>query len=126
MSTRIVGTCIAAVLALLSAIAAGQPVAPLPPSFLAAPRPNEVDKAFQYSTIGQELAYAKIRENAGGKRDGIASNPKPQIRAGFPSLLLPAPSGVSPLASGFNPAVSSLCPPPAWLVGRLEAAGYRR
>ncbi len=125
MSTRIVGIHIAAVLALLSTVAAAQPVSPFPPAFLAAPRPNEVDKAYQYSIIGQELAYAKIREYAAGKPDGIAPNPKPQIGAGLPFSLLPAPSGVNPLSSAFNPAVSSLCPPPSWLVNRLEAAGYR-
>ena len=69
MSTRIVGIHIAAVLALLSSVAAG-PVSPFPPSSLAVPGPNELDKAYQYSMIGQELAYAKIRENAAGKTDG--------------------------------------------------------
>ncbi len=125
MSTRIVGMHVAAVLALLSTVAVAQPVSPFPPGTLVTPGPTELDKAYQYSTIGQELAYAKIRENAGGKPDGVAPNPKPQIGGGFPSSLLPAPARVSPLSSAFNPAVSSLCPPPSWLAGRLEAAGYR-
>lgn len=125
MSTRIAGTHIAAFLALLCGIAAAQ-VAPFPPGGLAAPRPTEVDKAYYYSTIGQELAYAKIREDAVRKPEIAPPSPKPQIGGGLPSLLLPAPSGVSPLYSVFYPAVSWLCPPPSRLVSRLEAAGYRR
>jgi len=125
MSTRIVGMHIAAVLTLLCGIAAAQPVSPFPPGVLVVPGPTELDKAYQYSMIGQELAYAKMRENTASKPEGAVPNPKPQIGGGFPSSLLATPSGVSPLSSAFNPAVSSLCPPPSWLVSRLEAAGYR-
>ena len=73
MSTRIVGMHVAAVLALLSTVAAAQPVSPFPPGTLVTPGPTELDKAYQYSMIGQELAYAKIRENAGGKPDGASA-----------------------------------------------------
>jgi len=137
MSTRIVGVCIAAVLALLTSIAAAQ-VLPAPPDVLVGqgqavielitprPGPTPMDKAYYYSTIGQELAYAKIREDAARKPNVAAANPKPQIGGGLPSSLLPTPSGVSPLSSVFCPAVSSLCPLPSRLAGRLEAVGYRR
>jgi hypothetical protein len=131
MSTRIVGTHIAAFLTFVSGIAAGQ-VAPVPPGVVVGPGavmvlpampragPTEVDKAYYYSTIGQELAYAKIREDAASKPANSASNGKPQVGAG-----LRAPSGVDPLSSAFRPAVSCFCPPPSRLMSRLEAAGYR-
>ncbi len=126
MSMRIAGMHVAAVLALLSTVAAAQPVSPFPPGFVIGPRPTELDKAYYYSAIGQELAYARIREYATRQPDNPAPNPKPQIGGGPPSSLLPAPSGVSSLSSVFCPAVSSLCPSPSRLASRLEAAGYIR
>ena len=68
MSTRIVGTHVAAVLVLLCGIAAAQ-IAPVPPGpaavGLVMPQtgPTDMDRAYHYSAIGQELAYANIREN---------------------------------------------------------------
>jgi len=136
MSTRIVGTRIAAVTVLLGGIAAGQvcsvpPGAPLGPGVamiaLITPRmgPTETDKAYYYSTIGQELAYAKIREEAARKPDKAAPDVKPPVGGGVPSSPLQAPSGVNPLPSVFCPNVSALCPSPSRLMSRLEAAGCR-
>ncbi len=137
MSTRIAGTPIAAVLAVLCGIALAQ-VAPAPADVLAGPGPavtgliapqpaaTELDRAYYYSTVGQELAYAKTRENAAGRPSIAAPNPQPKVGRGLPSSLLMTPFGVSPLSSVFCPAVSSLCPPPSRLASRLEAAGYRR
>jgi len=137
MSTRIAGTPMAAVVVLLCGIARGQ-VMPVPPDVLVGqgpavigliaprPRPTELDKAYYYSAIGQDLAYAKLRENATGKPDIAAPNPQPQIGRSLPSSLLPILSRVSPLSSVFCPAVSSLCPPSSRLAGRPEAPGCRR
>ena len=137
MSTRIAGTPIAAVLALLCGIARAQ-VVPVPPDVLVGsgpavtglivsqPAATELDRAYYYSTVGQELAYAKTRENAAGRPSIAASNPQLKVGRGLPSSRLVTPSGISPLSSVFRPAVSSLCPPPSRLASRLEAAGYRR
>jgi hypothetical protein len=135
MSTRIVGTHVAAVVALLGGIAAGQvfsvsPGAPPGPGAtiaLVAPQtgPTELDKAYYYSTIGQELAYAKIREEAASKPDKAVPSVKPPVGGGLPSSPLQAPGGVSPLSSVFCPSVSALCPSPSRLMSRLEAAGCR-
>ena len=126
MSTRIVGTHIAAFLALLSGIAAGQ-VAPVPPGVAvvvwpAAPQtaPTEVDKAYYYSTIGQELAYAKIREEAASKPAGTAPSCRPQVGTECQARL-----GVHPPCPVFCPGVLAFCPPPSRLLCRLEAAGCR-
>ena len=126
MSTRMVGTHTAAFLALLSGIAAGQ-VAPVPPGVAvvvwpAAPQtaPTEVDKAYYYSTIGQELAYAKIREEAASKPAGAAPSGKAQVGIGLRASL-----GVNPLCSAFCPGILAFCPPPSRLLCRLEAAGCR-
>lgn len=131
MSTRIVGTHIAVFLALLCGIAAAQ-VASVPPGVVVGPGavvvlpttpqagPTEVDRAYYYSTIGQELSYAKIREDAASKPANLASNEKPQVGTG-----LQAPSGVDPLSSAFCPAIFCLCPAPSRLMSRLDAAGYR-
>jgi len=120
MSTRIVGTHIAVVLSLLSTLAAAQ-VAPFPPA-LVAPQtgPTELDRAYYYSTIGQELAYAKVREDAARKPDAPAPNAKPETGTG-----LQAPCAVSPLAPILCPPVFVLCPAPSRLLSRLEAAGCR-
>jgi len=130
MSTRIVGTHVAAVVVLLCGIAAAQ-IAPVPPGpaavGLVTPQtgPTDMDQAYHYSTIGQELAYANIRENTARKPDCAAPNPKPQIGGGPRSSPLQAPCTVSPLSSVFYPAISAFCPSPSRLVSRLEAAGYR-
>lgn len=120
MSTRIAGTHIAAVLSLLSTLAAAQ-VAPVPPA-LVTPQmaPTELDKAYYYSTIGQELAYAKVREDAASKADAAAPNAKPDL-----GTWLQARCAISPLAPILCPPVSVLCPAPSRLLSRLEAAGCR-
>ena len=131
MSPRIAGMHIAVVLALLGNTVAAD-VAPVPASTLLGPGPvlvlpvtpqvgpTEVDKAYYYSTIGQELTYAKIREDAARKVDVAAPNPKPQVGTG-----LRVPCGVSPLSPILCPPVSALCPAPSRLLSRLEAAGCR-
>jgi hypothetical protein len=122
---------IAVVLALLSSTVAAD-VAPVPAGTLLGPGPvlvlpvplqtgpTEVDKAYYYSTIGQELAYAKIREDAARKVDVAAPNPKPQV-----GTRLQAPSVIDPLSALLRPPVSALCPAPSRLLSRLEAAGCR-
>lgn len=127
MSTRIVGTHIAVFLTTFSAIATAQMTPPpgvvVPGACVAMPQTGltEVDKAYYYSTIGQELAYAKIREDAAAKPANVAPSVKPQVGTG-----LQGPCGIGLLPSAFCPAMSCLCPSPARLVSRLEAAGYRR
>ncbi|MBN1506584.1 MAG: hypothetical protein JW955_07050 [Sedimentisphaerales bacterium] len=136
MSTRIVGTHVAAVMVLLGGIAAGQvvsgpPGVPLGPGApmlaFVTPQtgPTEPDKAYYYSTIGQELTYASIREQEARRPDKAAPGTKPPARNEVPSSPLEAPGGVSPLSSAFRPAVSALCPSPSRLMSRLEAAGCR-
>ena len=136
MSTRIVGTHIAAVTVLLGGIAAGQvisvpPGVPLAPGAamiaLAAPQtgPTEMDRAYYYSTIGQELTYAKVREQAAKKPDKPVPSVKPPAGGSVPSSPLQPPGGVHPLSSVFCPSVSALCPSPSRLMSRLEAAGCR-
>jgi hypothetical protein len=80
---------------------------------------TEVGKAYHYSTIGQELAEAKAREDAAGKP--VASNGKSHVGAASQ-----ARGGVDPLSAAFRSAVSCLCPSSSQLMTRLEAAGYRR
>jgi len=82
--------------------------------------PTEVDKAYYYSTIGQELAYARIREDAARKVDVVAPNPRAQV-----GTRLQAPATAHPLYPLLCPPVSALCPTPSGLLGRLEAAGCR-
>ncbi len=57
---------------------------------IAGRHPMETDKAYCYSAVGQELAYAKIRENAGRRPEGTVPHAKPRIGGGFPASLLPA------------------------------------
>ena len=128
MSKRIVGTHLAAVLAFLGGIAAADvaPIALVGPGHAvilpnpSQPQPTELDKAYYYSTIGQELAYAKVRENAAQQTPAAAPKSKSQAGIG-----LGAPSAVSPLFSAFCPGISTLCPAPSRLLSRLEAAGCR-
>jgi hypothetical protein len=117
MSTRIAGMHVAAFVVLLCSIATAQVL----------PQPTEVDKAYYYSTIGQELAYAKIREDAYAARkpDKVAPSVKPQIGEGLPPSPLQTPTTISPLSSRFCPGISALCPSPSQLMSRLEAAGCR-
>jgi hypothetical protein len=132
MSPRIAGMHIAVVLTLLGATAAAD-VAPLPAATLLGPGPapvcpavqqtgpTEVDKAYYYSTIGQELAYAKVREDAARQADKVSPSSRPQTGLG-----LRAPSPVSPLSPILCPPVCVLCPSPSRLMSRLDAAGCTR
>jgi hypothetical protein len=76
MSTRIVGTHVVAIAVLLGSVAAGQVFSVLP---AAPPGPTELDRAYHYSTIGQELAYAKASQSdsgspaAGGGRSSLSA-----------------------------------------------------
>lgn len=128
MSIRIARVCVATAGGFLCGIAAAQ-IAPVPPAAvgLVTPQaaPTEMDKAYHYSTIGQELAYTVIREDAGKKAAGAGSGQKPQIGGGPRSSPLQTSCAASSLSSPFYPRVSSLCPLPSQLVSRLEAAGYR-
>jgi len=120
MPTRIVALTIAAVLSLLSTLAAGH-VAPVPPA-CAVPQtgPTEVDRAYYYSTIGQELTYAKIQQDAARKRVVAAPSPRPPMGS-RPQV----PSVTGPLSPLLCPPVPALCPAPSRLLSRLEAAGCR-
>ena len=131
MSPRIAGMHVVVVLTLLGGTVAAD-VAPMPVGTLLGPGPalvlpvvtqtgpTEVDRAYYYSTIGQELAYAKMREDAARKVDVVAANPKPQVGTGRH-----APAIVDPLSPLLCPRISTLCPTPSGLLGRLEAAGCR-
>jgi len=120
MTTRIVALPIAAVLSVLGTLASAH-VAPVPPAFVMPQAgPTEVDRAYYYSTIGQELTYAKIRQDAARKVDVTAPSPKPRVGTRHQ-----APSTVHPLCPLLCPPVSNLCPAPSRLLSRLEAAGCR-
>ena len=77
MCARMVIASIVSLLPFLCTFAAADvapPYVPVTPP----PGPTEVDKAYQYSTIGQELAYAKLAYDAAARTSVNAVDPKRQ------------------------------------------------
>jgi hypothetical protein len=137
MSPRMVGTHIVAILALLCGsvtadvpmppvafIGAGPAVAcPMPPQA----GPTEMDKAYYYSTIGQELAYAALRERKAedarrktdnaGRATSVALCPSPSVlRSPLYFALCPVGVGVPCPAvpcTLYLPCGWTLCPSPS-------------
>jgi len=85
MYARMVRAAIVSILPFLCTFAAAD-VMPMPPGMPVTPPvgPTELDKAYYYSTIGQELAYAKLASDA----------------ASYTSVKTVDPKGQSPQAAG--------------------------
>jgi len=77
MCARMVRAAIVSVLLFLCTLAAAD-VAPPYVYVTPPPGPTEVDKVYQYSTIGQELAYAKIASDAAARTPAKPVDPKGQ------------------------------------------------
>lgn len=119
MSTRIVALPIAAVLSLLSTVAAAH-VAPAGPACVMPPAgPTEKDTVYYLSTIAEQLTYAKLREDTPRRASVVAV---PGLQKG---TRLSVWSGVGPLTPMLCPTTSSLCPAPSQLMSRLDAVGCR-
>jgi len=98
MCARMVRAAIVSILPFLCAFAAAD-VMPMPPG-VPAPMPagpTELDKGYYYSTIGQELAYAKLASDTAARTSATSVDPKrqgPQAAGAKPQTAAPT-CGVS-------------------------------